>query len=1062
MKKLSLLLVMTVCAFVTVQAQRVISGTVKGSDGSALIGASVLVKGTTVGTVTDFDGYYSLTVPEGQNTLVFTYTGYDAQEVMLGASNMVNVTLEEGVELGEIVVTGLGIKREEKALGYSVQRISGEDLAINQETNILNAMAGKVSGVQILSGASSQPGGSAKVRIRGVNGLTGGDPLFVVDGTPIANNNFSSGTAGPDYGNLASTINPDDVEDITVLKGPAATAIYGERGKFGVVLITTKKGKPVQKGVGVTVRTGLSIDKLYLLPEYQNEYAGGYDGEWHSQVDPVDGKTYNVLEYYADESWGPRMDGTPYRPWYSWYPGTPEYGLEIPLSPQPDNVRDFFETGMTNTNSVEFTSGTDRLAFRAGLTNLNQKGIFPNSKFTRNSLALSTSYDITDNLTFDVNLNVVADNSKGRVSFGYSPTFGNPVQSFNQWFQRQLTMKELEEYKTSTGVNRTWNIESPLSPTPLYWDSPYFTVFENAPTDSRNRYFGNVGMTYKLTDNLSIRAAMHRDNYANRIEERIGSGGLELDYYRELVVTGTEDNYEVVGSYDREFGGVKLDLNVGGNLRQNRYRANNGATAGGLSSPNLFTLAASVDRPVLSSVTQKKNVQSVFGAATLSFFDTYYIGGTLRNDWSSALPVDNNSYLYSSLNAAVVFSEWIGTNNILSFGKLRGSIAQVGSDLDPYQIDFTYGIGTPYGSDASYQVPDQLPPTNLRPAITTSWEAGIDLAFFNAALALDFTIYNNINKDDILAVQIPGSSGFSTALINAGKIVSKGFEVGLRAKPVSGRNFKWTTGLNIARNTTTVEELYEDLENYKLADGIGGTGWGGLTLNAFVGQEWGLLKGRGYTYLEGHEGDENYRIISASGGYVATANKDLGSILPDFTGGFLNSFQFGPIQLDINLDFQIGGKFFSVTKMFNNYSGLGIESAATNDNGKNVRDAIEDGGGIKVTGVLADGTPHEVYVPAVTYYARGFGFHEFWIYDASYVKIRDISLGYSIPTKVLGNGPVQNLRVALVAKNPLLIYSAVKGIDPSEILPGSNNLAFEERGQLPSARSFGINITVGF
>jgi len=1055
------MLVMVFCGLASAWAQRAISGTVRGTDGGALIGVTVLVKGSSVGTVTDIDGHYSLSVPEGYNTVLYTYTGYKPQEVVLGASAVYDISMEEGLELGEVVVTGLGIKREEKALGYAVQKVKGEELALSQETNVLNALAGKVSGVQVISGSSATPGASTKVRIRGVNGLTGGDPLYVIDGTPMANNNFSSSTSGPDYGNLANNLNPDDIQELTVLKGPAATAIYGERGKYGVVLITTKKGGPQAKGVGVNFRTSVSVDNIYVLPEYQNEYAGGYSQSFIDVVDPVDGQTYKRLNYSADESWGPRMDGTLYRPWYSWYPGTDDYGVEIPLVPAEDNVRDFFETGITNTNSLDAQGGNEDVGFRLGFTNMNQSSVIPNSTFDRNSLAVNAYYNITPDLRAEVNMTVLDENSTGRTSFGYSPVFGNPVQSFNQWFQRQLTMDELRNYRNADGTLRSWNIRSPFDPRPLYWDSPYFTVFENYPTDGRSRYFGNMALTYQLSDKFSIKGTFHRDNYTQRIEERIASGGLELDYYREFAATGTEDNYELLGTYSENFGRVTLDINAGGNLRKNRFHSNNGATAGGLNSPNLFNLGASVDRPTLTSVINRKNVQSLFAAATVGIDNTYYLGATVRNDWSSALPVDNNSYLYSSANAAVVFSEWL-QSDILTFGKLRASVAQVGSDLDPYQIAFTYGIGTPYGSDPSFTVPDQLPNENLRPAITTSWEAGLDLSFFQNRIDLDLTYYNNVNKDEILAIQIPGASGFQTALINAGEIVSRGIELGLGATPVQSRDFTWRTRINVARNTTRVEKLYEDLENYKLADGIGAARWGGFTLNAFVGQEWGLMRGNGYTYLDGHEGDEDYIVIDEDGYYVWNTNKDLGSMLPEMTGGFLNSFKFGGFVLDINLDFQIGGQFFSVTKMFNNYSGLGIETVGNNDKGNPIRDAVADGGGIKVTGVLEDGTPHEAYVEAIDYYASLFGFHEKWVYDASYVKIRDISLGYNLPTSVIAKTPFQSVRIALTARNPWLIYSAVKGLDPSEILPGSSPLAFEERGQLPSVRSFGINLNVGF
>ncbi len=1063
-KRLLLLLGMVLFGLGAVYAQsRTITGKViSADDDSAIPGASVLVKGTTRGAITNELGEFTITASSDQ-ILVVSFIGMTTQEVTVGTRSIVNVVLlSDTRQLEEFVVTGLGISRSEKSLGYSVQKIDGDKLQLAQETNVLNSLAGKVSGVQVLSGASSSVGVSAKVRIRGVNGLTGGDPLYVVDGTPLANPNFSSTTDGPDYGNLASDINPDDIETLNVLKGPAATAIYGERGKYGVVLITTKKGTKKQ-GLGVTLRSAVSMEKVYILPEYQNEYAGGYSQDWINVVDPVDGQTYKRLNYSADESWGPKIDGTVYRPWYSWYPGTADYGKTVPLTAAPDNVRSFFETGMTNTNGIDVSGANDLGSIRLGFTNLTQSGIIPNSRYGRNTLTANTTVNITNKLSAFFSVSIVDQAARGRTSFGYSAQFGNPINMFNQWFQRQLTMEELADYKGSDGSMRSWNISSPFNTRPLYWDSPYFSVYENVPTDQRNRYYGNSGLSYKFNDSFTLRGTFYRDSYSQGIQERVATGGLELDYYREFVVRSAEDNYELVGIYTDTFGKISVDGTVGGNLRKNRYYSNNAATVGGLTSVNLFMVGASVDRPTLSSSRSEKDVQSLFASATLGYDNTYYLGATIRNDWSSTLPKENNSYVYSSGSGSVIFSNWFDSR-ILSFGKIRASVAQVGSDLNPYQLALAYNLGTPYGSNANFVVPDQLPNANLKPAITTSWETGIDLQFFKNKLSLDFTYYNNNNKDEIIPIDISGASGFSTALINAGFIQSKGFEIGFGGSPVSNGSLRWDTRVNIGRNRTIVKELYggeDGLKNYLLANGIGGAGWGGLTLNAFVGEEWGLLRGQGYTYLAGHEGDANYRIIDEEGNYETVANKDLGSILPAFTGGWTNSISYKGFDVGINIDFQKGGKFHSVTRMFNNYSGLGFETVGNNDKGNPIRDAVEDGGGIKVTGVLADGTPHTVYVDPVAAFGGYFGLHERHIYDASYIKVRDVAVGYNIPAKSLSKTPFQSLRVSLIAKNPWLIHSNVVGFDPSEILPGANSLAFEERSQLPSARSFGVNVVLG-
>lgn len=1071
MKQLLLALALIFGAFGTVLAQRTVTGVITDEKGEALIGASILVKGTSSGTISDFDGTYSIRVPDGSNTLIFSYTGFSTDEVEIGSQSVINVSLKEGIVLSEAVVTALGVQREEKALGYAVQEIESAQLTIAQDPNIISSLSGKVAGVQIISASGASLGGSAKVRIRGVSGLTGGDPLYIVDGTPISNDNFSSATGGSDFGNLATDINPNDIEKVSVLKGPAATALYGERASNGVVLITTKKGQYGKKGIGVTLTSALTADNVYILPNYQNEYGGGYSQEFEQYVDPVDGQTYNGLLYSADESWGPRLDGQMYRPWWSWIPGE-DYGTQIPLAANPDNVRNFFETGLSNTNSIAIDGGAEKIGYRFSFTNQNQAGVIPNSSLDKNIVQVNLNTEIVKRLNLEVNANFNSIAGRGRPEFGYNGD--NPVNSFNQWFQRQLDMDRLADYKNSDGTFRSWNIRSPTNPRPLYWDSPYFVVNENYSTDSRSRYYGNIGLNYQLSDNFLIKGAIRRDDYTQRIEERTATGGLELDAYREFVAQGREDNYELLGIFTDNFGSFSLDATIGGNIRNNSYHSNNVATSGGLTAPNLFNVGASVDRPTTSSLIRNKKVNSVFGSATLGYKSFAYLGVTLRNDWSSALPAGNNGYLYPSVSASFVFSELMNSN-IFSFGKIYGSVAQVGADLDPYQTNIVYDFGAnPYGSNATFTVPNTLPNQNLLQTLSTSWEAGVDIRMFNDRFGFNAIYYQGKVQDDLLTVQIPGASGYSSALVNAGLFSSEGIELALYGTPVRSGSFNWDIRLNYAKNTTTVDELYGDLLNYKLADGIGGSGWGGFTINALVGQEWGLARGRGFT-----EDASGNTIITADGRYVLNNNKDLGSILPDFQGGFLNTFTFGGFTLNAMIDFQAGGQFFSVSKMFNAYSGLGEDTVGDNNLGNPVRDPVRNAsgeevtsiavgdaapnsGGVLVSGVSESGEPLSVLVEAQTYYGRLFGVHERWLYDASYVKLRELSLGYTFPKEKLGSLPVQNINISLIARNLWLISSNVEGLDPSEILPGANNLVFEERGGLPGVRSFGARIMIGF
>ena len=1064
MKKL--LLLVTLMLTVSVMfAQRKVSGTVTDTDGAPVPGVAVLIKGTTMGAYTDDAGKYTVDVPDNATTLVFTFVGKKTIEELLEGRNTINVSMApNALELDEVVVTALGIKREERSLGYSVQEIKGEDASLVRDQNVVSALSGKIAGVQVISASGASLGGSAKIRIRGANGLTGGSPLFVVDGTPISNNNFSAGYRGLDFGNLAQDINPDDIETISVLKGPSATALYGNRAANGVVLITTKKGTS-RKGLGIDINSSITFEEVYVLPNYQNEYGGGYTQDFIEQVDPVDGQTYNVLNYAADESWGPRMDGTQYRPWWSWYPGTADYGTQIPMQANPDNVRDFFDTGITYNNSVAFSGGNETTNYRLSYTNISQTGVIPNSELDRNNIGLNVGSELSDKLRLDASFNIAVTKGAGRPTFGY--TTGNVVWSFNQWFQRQLDMDKLRDYRNPDGTFRSWNIRSATNLRPLYWNSPFFDIENDFTTDSRDRYFGNIGLTYEIVEGLTLKGIVRRDEYTFRYEDLIGTGGLDQDRYQEFVANAREDNYELLLQYDKTFGNLSVNANLGGNIRKNDYHSNNMATAGGLNAPNLFNIKASTDRPNVSSFISEKVVNSIYGAASFGFKDMVYLDVTLRNDWSSALPEDNNSYLYPSIGGSFIFTEVLGASDVLSFGKLRASYAQVGSDIGPYQTNFTYSAGTPYGSTSTFSLPNTLINEDLRPALSSSYEIGLDMKFFQNRVGFDVTYYKNVAEDQILTLTVPGSSGFSSAIINAGEISSEGVEIALYATPIQTNNFTWDVTINAATNTSEVVELADGLTNRRLD----GWGWGGLSVNATVGEEWGTFRGRGYREFQATDAEGNpidhpsngQRIIGEDGYFARQDNKELGGLLPDWTGGVMNTFNFKGFELSAFVEWQIGGQFHSVTKMFNAYSGLSTETVGLNDKGVPVRDAVSAGGGVKVEGVLADGTPYSTYIDAQSRFSDNlFSMNEHWMYDASYAKLREVRIGYNFPKSFYGSLPIQNLGLSFIARNLWLIHSEVDGIDPSEISPGSNGYVFQENGQLPGVRSLGLQLKVGF
>ncbi|MEO1050313.1 MAG: SusC/RagA family TonB-linked outer membrane protein [Bacteroidota bacterium] len=1085
MKKV--LLFSVVLSFLSVSVllaqERTVSGKVTSSeDGIALPGVTILLKNTTIGTITDVDGNYKLSVPSGGGTLVFSFVGLVTQEIEIGNQSVIDLAMStDATQLSEVVITGLGISRKESSLGYSVQQVDGSQLIQVAENNVVNALTGKVAGVQIIGTSSAAVGGSTKIRLRGATTLGEASPLFVVDGTPISNNSIGPDgrthfSGGRDYGNLASDINPNDIESISVLKGPSAAAIYGQRGANGVILITTKKGS-ARKGLGIDFNHSTTFDRVYVLPEYQNEYGGGYTQEFSTfsfdpNNHPAEWAAFEgqpLVNYAADESWGPRLDGTPVRHWDSWFPGE-EFGQLRPFSANPNNVRDFFETGVTFNNNLSLSGGNEAAMFRLSLGQVHQDGVLPNSELDRTSVSFSGSTKLSDKLQAAVNLNYINTQGLGRPVMGYS---GGPVSSFNQWFQRQVDIDRLRDFTNADGTQRFWNIRSSdisagrIPGQPQYWDNPFWEQFRNFSEDSRDRVFGNVALTYNILDELKITGFLRNDTFVQEIGERVGSGGLNLDSYRNELIKGVETNYEFLAEYNKTFDIISVQATLGGNIRKNTYDRSLQQTVGGLSTPDYYDIAASIDRPTLDTYRTANEVRSLYGTASVGYNEFVYLDFTLRNDWSSTLPEGNNSYLYPSVGGSLVFSELINSS-ILSFGKARISWAQIGSDIGPFNVFQTFSVGKPYGSSARLFVNDKLQNPELRPQLSSNIEAGFDVRLMNDRLGIDFTYYKNNVEDQILELTVPGSSGYSTAIVNAGEIESKGVELMLTGVPIRKGSFNWEVNLNVARNRSQVISLADGLEN-RLLQQVLSDRWGGLTLNARAGEEWGFFVGTGFQRFQATDNEGNpidhvnngKRVLRSNGTYATETNMDLGSILPDFTGGLRNTFTYKNLNLSVFIDFQKGGQFYSITRMFNAYSGLGAETVGNNDLGNPIRDDVADGGGVRVDGVDENGEDVTTYTDAQTYYTSLFGLSENWLYDASYVKLRELRLGYTLPASITDKTPFRNINFAVIGRNLWLITSNVDGIDPSEIGEGIGGFNAAEGGVLPGVRSLGFNLRLG-
>ncbi|HLG38504.1 MAG TPA: SusC/RagA family TonB-linked outer membrane protein [Chitinophagaceae bacterium] len=1073
MRKLALTVLSLLFLFSAALAQKItINGKVTDPNGNAIPFASITEKGTRNGTVSNESGVFILTVSSGAK-LVVSASGFKTFEISPEASMTIMLSTADK-ELSEVVVTALGVRREKKALGYSVQEVKGENLTIAKSVDLSSSLVGKVAGVQIV-GSPSSTFDNADILIRGVTGLGPQPPIFVVDGT-ITNQ---------------SAIIMDNVESASVLKGPAATALYGQRAANGAVVITTKKGNR-RKYSGVEVNLGITFENLSILPKYQNQYAGGYSSSYTSMtslgagfmdaqgfylfkynpsIHPASWASFDgqrMLEYGADESWGPKMDGSPYRPYYSWYPGD-EFGQLVPLNPMPDNVKNFFRTGRNLNNSISFTSGGEGHNFRLTYANQDRTLILHEGRRQQHQLGLNGSFDVGKHIVMSSDLIYTTNDTKGKPNEGYRLDGLNVTQNFNQWFQRQLDLEKMKQYRQPDGSLNSWNIGDPNNSSdpavytqPQYWDNPWWVLKENFPTQKHNRLIGNVGMNIKINRNLNVQSYVRMNSYSNENDQRVASGGLNLDAYSILQNQYREMNYESNVYYRNKFGVFSVDGMAGVNKRVEQYSQLSMATAGGLSSPDYFHIAASISRPDVSRSYQRKIVNSVYGKASVGFKDMIFVEATLRNDWSSALPVNENSYLYPSASTSFIFTELLKTSSVsnwLSYGKIRASYASVGSDLDPHQLDIAIANGSFYGTNPSVAIGDQFRGGGIRPALTKAWEVGTELRFFKR-VGIDFTIYQNNNTDQILPVDVSSASGFTTAQINAGNIVSKGIELTLSGTPVQSSSFTWDISVNWAKNSNEVKELAPGITTYLYATNRYDT-----RLEHRVGGQWGTYYGRKWkTSTKGGT------LILANGLPDYELNKEIGQVLPEWTGGVFNSVKYKGFDLTFSIDFQKGGLFYSETRNFNSGSGLSQETVGVNDKGNDWRDfpgsyTLAGGntgnGGIRIPGQFADGTENNRYISARSYWytARQRDASNVLL-DASYIKLREVRLGYTIPASLVQKTKIaKSANVGVIVQNAWLIWATTKkyGVDPSEL-----EVFYREGGQLSATRQIGLNLRVAF
>jgi TonB-linked SusC/RagA family outer membrane protein len=1056
-KTVLLLLLGCVCSTMTLAQVRQLSGKISAvEDGQGLPGASLIYKGTNIGANADADGNFKITVPD-DGTLVVSFVGFLTQELPIGNKTNFDIKLSADTrQLAEIVVTAFGIEREKKALGYSVQEVKGSSLTESRSTNVANALSGKVAGVRIQSNGG--PGSGSTIQIRGSSSISGNNqPLIVIDGVPMDQ------TANKQFGGGISEMNPDNIKEMSVLKGPNAAALYGSRAANGVILITTKNGQGT-KGLGIDFNSNVTFERPWIKPDFQNTYGGGngyrtwYSDGWSGSItDPTEIQQYRAVydskyplagSAGTDESWGAPMDGRLVRQWWT--------GTDVaPLTPQPNNWEEYWNTGSTVNNSIALSGGNDKGFFRLALGRVDQKGIMYYNDYHRNNVRINSGYNLAKNLNITMSGEYINTGARNR-----SYTSG---QQFI-WSHRSVSWEQLRDYEQYEDVHiqRAVAGKTPDSDPPnwqhTYFTNPYY-VEKNLPNgNNKDRLLGNIALNYKILPSLSLMVRTGTDlwtdtqiNVANF--QRTRNGNTTPGAYSETVSRSQETNHDFIFTFNKDITpDFTTTVQFGGIDRINYYKRNY-FNVGELVVDGIYNAGNSVpSRNTIESSIRKSEVQSLFAAANFGWRDMVFLDLTARNDWSSTLPSSARSYFYPSASVSAVVTDLLNVkSDILTFAKVRASLAQVGNDADPYQLAQTFlSSGSWNGSLPKFSESVSIANSSLKPEITTGLEFGADLRFFRGKVGLDATYYEQTTRNQILGVEISKASGYDRRILNAGEITNKGIELTLSGTPVKLDNgFSWNVSLNYARNRNKVVSLAEGLTTYILASQRG------MTSEARVGQPYGTLYGVAF------ERSPDGQIVYGDNGLPLrqATQQIIGNIQPKFTGGMLNTFNYKGFTLTALLDVRIGGDIYDEGTGTGRWTGQYAETALGREEGvigKGVR---------KIT--AADGsvtyTPNDIIVTANQMYAYNNprNYHEAAIFDASYVKLRELSLGYNIPGALVKKLHMQSAKLSLVGRNVWMIFKNTPHVDPEFDSKGGNAQGFGY-GELPSSRSLGMNLSLSF
>lgn len=1054
------LIVLTLLCSVPLYGQeKTITGIVSSADdGTPIPGVTVVIPGTTQGTITNLDGEYAIEVFSDTDTLEYRFVGMQTQRIAIGSREIIDVLLNpESYVVDEVVVTALGISRESKSLGYSVTAVGSEELTEGNSRSVLNALQGKVAGVNITS-SSGAPGASTRILVRGVSSLTGGNqPLFVINGVPV--NNSQSGSSsingGTDFGNKANDLNPEDIESVSILKGASGTALYGSRAANGVIIITTKSGAKNKKSQ-VSFNSSVTFEKPLRLVQYQNNYGQGIYGN-------------HVL--YENMSWGPKFDNR-FRPW----------GHEVDSSYRvksyralPDNVKEFFETGISYSNSISIDGGSNKTKYYLSYSNIQWDGIFPTDadSYTKHTITLNASHEVSRFLTSSATFSYIKKQNS------FVPTGQGEQSVYNQIMQtpRDISLRELSD------LDEKWNsIDNHYS---LYTINPYHILENNGNQNNEDRIIGSFDFDFTLHDDLSLKWRLggdvsneHRKSWRTRVQPEGNnefSAVFDPGLVGENALYQMQINSDIILNYSKELENWDFNFLVGQSLN---HRTSRGLSAAVLylDLSGFYNISNSIERPSASEASSKRRNVGVYGSADIIFRDYWFLSFTARNEWSSTLPVGNNSYFFPGVNTGFIFTELFpGMKKVLAFGKVRLSWARVGNDAPPYMVYsifqrgfhtdgfgyLTYPLEGNAGSVNSYQFGDLLSNENLKPEITDEYEIGVDLRFYENRFSVDFAYYSKNTTNLIWPSPLPYSSGYRYQMQNLGKITNKGIESLIRIVPVRRKNFEWEFSVNFTKNNNKLEYLNDQLESAEL-NALRVDGGQQISWLAIPGMPVGVFEARAPEYT-----DDGKMVVNNQG--LPVADEDLyryGDSQYKYYGGITNRFTYKNITLSFGLDFRKGGLMYSRTKDITLWAGT-VPATLYNDREPFIipNSVVETGTDANGDPIYAENTKPIDLVHLSEYWGNGGSMIDgASLLDKSFIKLREVILSYTFPEKLFENIFIGSLNISVIGRNLLLWTPKDQMFIDPELTTFGNDLQadFGEYGAQPSTRSVTFNIRLTF